>query len=154
MRERVSQGRRKQEEVLLTTLVDLLLQILFVFLILNQLFYSQRSRTPDDSSVLGVILTTIGASSLTEFREKWNRLIDIGQLEDRHKRMREELAQSERLKEENERLKKESKEDREKLAKYDAMMGAKGYPPCLTDQQKTVPLLTIRMRDHGLVVSG
>lgn len=150
----------KGEEVLLTTLIDLLLQIIFVFVFLSQVFFSQRSTTPDDSVALRKVFDLSGVPSIEAFIEKWSHLIDVKALEDRYKKMLAELHEHDSLAAELEKAKADLKNAQEQadLYKEDSVElarirdAARGFRPCLAPLGQTISLMTIKITEDGLMI--
>src|SRR5216684_1730545 len=143
-------ARQKKRDLLLTTLIDLLVQILFLFLVIVAIvsFNGDKSKEKADQAreaekSLGVSLQTIV--------EKWRRLVDPDQLQDQHKRFLEEIADYERLK----RLEAQLTNREKQLKEQEKFLGnALGYRPCWGASRRQVEsIFKVRLSDSGIMVT-
>src|SRR5437660_1222715 len=152
--------KRKQRDVLLTTLIDLLVQLLFVFLLVVVVV------TPKDGTALILqqareLMKQTG-KSLTELTTSWRRLIDPDALDQQQKELLAATADYERLKKLEQEMdaqraaeKKRSEELEHQVKYYQEKFRALGDPPCMfADNSSTrpAPLFAIHVMDEGMQV--
>lgn len=97
--------RRSSERIFLFTLIDLLLQMLFVFFAV--LLIADRTNLAE-KKIIGEIQSATGARDISEITDKWRRLSEA---EDSCKKTKSELEK--------------------KNSAYEKKFGALGKPPCL-----------------------
>src|SRR6266850_1309342 len=85
----------RRREVLFTTLIDLLLQCLFIFLILVSIY-----GRPEDRALIKKAkeLEAMAGRPLFEIKEMWSRLVDPAQLDVQRRQLTDQLTDYERLK--------------------------------------------------------
>lgn len=129
--------------IFLTTLIDLLFQIIFIFVLLSQ---------HDDAVAMVVATLKEAGISMEELPQKVTKLINIEEYEKKvllHKKKLVEEVNN--YKDENQRLRKENDELRAKVK----ARGGLDYPPCwITQENKPTYLLSIEIREDGLWVKN
>lgn len=148
---------RRRRDVLFITLIDLLLQILFLFL-LAFLWISQQN----NSEFLGQAkrLAERTGLSLPEIEEAWSRLVDPLTLDRKYQEFLRQKTDYERLKALEKQFAEQAKGLREKnealLAQLDYLRKkarALGDPPCWLNAQNQVEFLfQITILDEGVLV--
>src|SRR2546427_89860 len=137
---------RRKKEVLLTTLVDLLVQGLFVLIISFQIASLSFGKDDDFAKQTREILARIGVP-LEQLEHRWQRLIDPDQLDDEHKKRLDEIQKLSNLERQNQELRKELETTKLEGSKREARYRALGDPPCWVNDKGQVEYIF-----HALVM--
>jgi len=142
----------RRREVLFTTLIDMLLQCLFIFLFLLAIY-----GRPEDRALVNEArkLEAIAGRSLFDIKELWSRLIDPAQLDEKQKRMLAQLADYERLKKLEQELNDQERFLTQRRAELDKRRQALGQRPCWeTDAGQVEFLFNIDVNDSLITVDA
>src|SRR2546425_127100 len=120
---------RRRKEVLLTTLVDLLVQGLFVFIISFQIVTLSYGTDDDFGKKAREVLERIGVQ-LDQLEHRWQRLIDPDHLDDEHKKKLSEIQKLSNLERQNQELLRELEKTKRESIQREARYRALGDPPC------------------------
>lgn len=141
--------KQKQRDLLLTTLIDLLVQILFLFLLMIAVVIINGNKARQKADEARQVEKSLGLS-LGSIAEKWRRLVDPEGLQEEQKIFLLQKADYTRLK----KLEAQFEEREKRVKEQEKALGnALGYRPCWGTSRRTVDsLFKVRLSDNGIMV--
>lgn len=142
--------KQKQRDLLLTTFIDLLIQILFLFLLMVAFVSIAGDKSKQKAEEAQQVENSLGFP-LNAILEKWRRLIDPEKLLEEQKHFLSQKADYERLKQ----LEAELAERDKIIAEKEKALGtALGYRPCWSTSKKQVDsIFRIMLSESGIIVT-
>lgn len=142
--------KQKRGDLLLTTLIDLLVQILFLFLLMIAVVNLAGSKSQKRALEAKAVEEALGIPMAT-IVEKWRRLVDPDTLQAEQKTFLAQKLDYERLK----RLEAQLKQRELHVEKLEKDLGnALGFRPCWGSNGKAVDgIFKVKLSDNGIVVT-